>query len=86
MGRPRKQTDSDDNPGDKRGRFVKLAESRTANAIKAIRLVGNLSNRSHYEFTEQDVRKIAVALGSEIEALKRRFSDVPGKSAPIFKL
>jgi hypothetical protein len=47
---------------EKRDRFVKLAESRTAGAIKAIRVIGKLGNRSHYEYSEADVRKIAAAL------------------------
>ncbi|MCZ8147792.1 MAG: hypothetical protein O9325_08090 [Roseomonas sp.] len=71
---------------DKRGRFVRLAEKRTANAIKAIRLVGNLSNKAHYEFTEADIRKIIGALGAEVDGLKRRFSDTSSKTTQIFKL
>lgn len=70
----------------KRDKFVTLAEKRTANAIRSIRVLGNLSNRSHYEFTEADIRKIASALSSEVDALRRRFSEPTGKSAVEFKL
>lgn len=70
----------------KRDKFVKLAESRTANAIRSIRVIGNLSNRSHYEFTDADIRKIVAALSGEVEALKRRFSEPAGRSNVSFRL
>jgi len=59
---------------DKRAKFVKLAESRVNRAIKELRLIGNLSNRSAYEFTDEDVRKIFRALHKELESAKGRFS------------
>ena len=34
---------------DRREKFVRLAESRTAKAMKAIRVIGNLGNKSQYE-------------------------------------
>ena len=86
MARPRKTPEAETGEQDRRGRFVRLAESRTTNAIKAIRLVGNLSNRAHYEFTESDVKKIIGALGGEVEGLRQRFSETPTKTAPAFKL
>ena len=70
----------------KRDRFVRLAESRTANAMRSIRVIGNLSNRSHYEFTDTDVRKIVAALAGEVEALKRRFGEPAGRSNVRFRL
>lgn len=70
----------------KRDKFVTLAEKRTANAIRAIRVIGNLSNSSHYEFADSDVRKIAAALSGEVDALKRRFNDRVGKPSIDFKL
>lgn len=72
--------------GGKRDKFVKLAESRTANAIRAIRVIGNLSNRAHYEFTDADVRKIVAALNTEVDTLKRRFTEPSGRSSVNFKL
>lgn len=58
---------------DKRGKFVELAESRVNRAIKDMRLIGNLSNRSAYEYTEEDIRKIFRALQKELDAAKGRF-------------
>lgn len=58
---------------DKRGKFVELAESRVNRAIKDIRLIGNLSNRSAYAYSEDDIRKIFRALQKELHGAKSRF-------------
>ena len=42
----------------KREKFVQLAESRTANAMRAIRVIGKLGNKSHDDYSETDVKKI----------------------------
>ncbi len=70
----------------KREKFVDLAESRTRNAIKAIRVIAKLGNKNAYEYTESDVRKIAIALSRETEALKTRMLSTGGKEAVDFKL
>ena len=71
---------------DKRRKFVELAERRTTNAIKAIRVIGKLGNRSAYEYDESDVRKIAGALSKEIEALRARMGERGTKHSIVFKL
>jgi hypothetical protein len=71
---------------DKRGKFVELAESRTVNAIRAIRVIGKLGNKAHYEYGDADVKKIVHALTREIESLKARLSDKSGKTEVEFKL
>jgi ribosomal protein L7/L12 len=70
----------------KREKFVQLAESRTRNAIKAIRVIAKLGNKSAYEFDDSDVRKIAGALNKEVENLKSRMSSTGGKDSIDFKL
>lgn len=70
----------------KREKFVRLAEKRTSNALKAIRLIGNLSNKAHYDYREGDIKKIASALAKEIDDLKRRFEDTGDKSNVEFRL
>lgn len=71
---------------DKRSKFVHLAENRTRNAIKAIRVVAKLGNKNAYEYSEADVKRIAGALSKEIEALKARMLSSGGKEAVDFKL
>jgi hypothetical protein len=71
---------------EKRKKFVELAERRTVNAIKAIRVISKLGNRSAYEYDETDVRKIVGALTKEIEALRARMSSSGSKEAVEFRL
>ena len=71
---------------DKRAKFVQLAEKRTMNAIKAIRTISKLGNKAHYDYDEADVRKIALALNKEIEALKLKMTNSAGQSDISFKL
>lgn len=56
-----------------REKFVKLAEARVNKALKAIQLIGNLSNRSNYDYTDADISKIFKALSDELTECKRRF-------------
>lgn len=64
---------------DKRAKFVELATARVNRAIKELRLIGNLSNRTSYEYTEEDTKKIIKALQRELDSLKGRFGE-PGAS------
>ena len=70
----------------KREKFVELAERRTKNAIKAIRVIAKLGNKNAYEYSETDVKRIAGALSREVEALKARMTSSSGKEAVEFKL
>jgi ribosomal protein L7/L12 len=70
----------------KREKFVELAENRTVNAIKAIRVIGKLGNKNAYQFDENDVNKIVRALNKEVEALKARMTTTGGKESVDFKL
>lgn len=71
---------------DKRAKFIGLAESRTVNAIRAIRVIGKLGNKSAYEYDDTDVRKIVSALSKEVDALKARLGQKSGKGEVEFKL
>ena len=57
----------------KRDNFIRLAESRVTRAIEAMRIIGNLSNRSNYEYSEGDVKEIINTLQTELNALKAQF-------------
>jgi len=71
---------------DKRGKFVELAEARVNRAIKDIRLIGNLANKSAYEYSEEDARKIFRTLQRELEAARSRFTGDAGGKETEFKL
>jgi len=54
-------------------RFERLAEKRVTEALRRLRLVGNLSNRANYEYSEDHVRQLIEALEAELKQLKNRF-------------
>ena len=41
-----------------REKFVELAEKRVSKALKDIKLIGNLSNKSNYDYQDQDVKNL----------------------------
>ncbi len=65
--------------------FVRLAEKRVLKTLNCIRLIGNLSNKSNYYYTERDVEKIFTTLNAEIEECKKKF-EAKQKAKPIFTL
>jgi hypothetical protein len=69
-----------------RENFVRLAESRVKRVIKDIRLIGNLSNRSNYFYTDADVRRIITRLKEEVRDLESRFQKSGSNSDIDFKL
>jgi hypothetical protein len=70
----------------KREKFVELAEARVTRALRDIRLIGNLSNRSAYAYTEEDVRKIFRVLQKECEAARAKFGGEGDSKEQGFKL
>jgi len=71
---------------DRRERFVALAEARTEKAIKTIRLIGNLSDKRNYEYSESDVKQIVAAIEKELKLTRARFGDSSDESSTSFKL
>ncbi|WP_374660950.1 hypothetical protein [Inhella sp.] len=57
----------------KRERFVELGEARVRKATQMLRLIGNLSNTSNYEYSQEDANKILSALDAEVRLLKAKF-------------
>lgn len=70
----------------KRENFVRLAESRTKNALKSIRVISKLGNKKAYDFSETDVRKIVAAITKEIETLRAKMLSTGGQEDVDFKL
>jgi hypothetical protein len=66
-----------------RDRFISLAEARTRRAIKDIRLISNLSNRSNYSYESADVTKIFKALEAELKAARQKFESSSGSSKEV---
>ena len=71
---------------DKREKFIRLAEQRVNRSLNDLRLIGNLSNRNAYTFTDDDVKKIFKTLQKELDQARARFTDSENSSGGDFKL
>ena len=71
-------------PSDRRMKFVELASKRVNRATQAIRTIGNLSNRSNYDWTEQDVKKIVRELRKAVKEVEDRFLGTKGPASGDF--
>ena len=58
----------------KRERFVRIAEARTNKILDMIKLLGNCSNKTNYEYTEDDVKKIFGAIEHELKNSRAKFN------------
>ncbi len=57
----------------KRDRFKKLAVYRTNEVLKRLKVLGNCSNRSAYEYTEEEVNKIFQEIDRRTKEVKSKF-------------
>ena len=62
-----------------RDRFIRIAEARTNKILEMLRLLGNCSIKSSYEYSEEDVKKIFNALNRELQNTKNKFLGVESK-------
>lgn len=70
---------------DKRGNFIRLAESRTISCLEKLRILSNLSNRHLYEYTDEDIQQIFGAIEEEVRVARQRFVTSQRKK-PDFRL
>lgn len=57
----------------KREAFRKLAEKRTNAVLDKVRILGNLANRSAYDYSDADIRKIFGAIRKELRLTETTF-------------
>ena len=72
-------TEKEKNIKSKRERFEKLAELRVNRVIDQLRLIGNLSDKRHYDYTAADIKKINSAIDKEVKNTKQRFEQSSAK-------
>lgn len=70
----------------KRERFVRLAEARTNKILDMMKLLGNCSSKSNYEYSDEDVKKIFTALERELKETKAKFLGQDDSRGERFKL
>lgn len=63
----------------KRERFIRIAEARTNKIIDMLRLLGNCSNKSNYDYTDEDVKQIFAAIDKEVKAARNAFMGLETK-------
>ena len=56
-------------------KFVRLAERRVNLVLERLAMLGQLSDRKNYAYTDAQVSKIFRAIESEVRATKTRFKD-----------
>ena len=63
----------------KKDKFIRLAEKRVNYVIKELDLIGNLSNKSNYDYEKEDVDKIVKTLKKSILDLELKFEEQPNE-------
>lgn len=59
---------------DRAQRFKRIATYRTNEVLEKLRLLGNLSNKTNYDYAEDEVNKIFSAVESQLRIIKAKFS------------
>ncbi len=54
-------------------RFKRVASKRTNEILEKIRILGNCSNKSSYEYTEEEVNKIFSEIDKQLKLTKAKF-------------
>jgi len=57
----------------KNERFKRLAEYRTNEVLKRLRVLSNCANRSAYNYTEDEINKIFSAIEKMVKETKTKF-------------
>lgn len=70
----------------KRERFVRLAEARTNKILDMMKLLGNCSSKTNYEYTDEDVRKIFSAIEREMKNARAKFNGFDAQKEDRFTL
>lgn len=65
-------------------KFERIAQRRVTEAVSKIRLIGNLSEKKNYEYTDEHVRQIFDALESEVRSCKGKFRSGDSSVPPSF--
>lgn len=69
------------NTESKSDRFIRIAEARTNKILDMIQLLGNCANKSTYDYSKEDVKKIFNAIEEELRLAKSKFEMEDNESA-----
>ena len=54
--------------------FLRLAKIRTEKVLKAMRILGNCSNRNNYEYTSEQIESMSSALTNALDETMAKFT------------
>lgn len=57
----------------RRERFKRIASKRTNEILEKIRILGNCSNKSSYEYAEEEINKIFCEIDKQLKLTKGKF-------------
>lgn len=63
----------------RRQKFKRLGTRRVNKVLNQLRILGNLSNKSYYEYSEEDIYKMFKAIDLQLKAVKGKFHIGPKK-------
>lgn len=63
----------------RRERFESVAARRTQKLLDLLDILGNCSNKSNYEYTDEDVRKMFTAIENKTKNIKALFGNAISK-------
>ena len=72
-----------ENKEQKRERFKRLGTQRTNSVLQRLKVLGNCSNRSAYDYTEEEINKIFSEIERRVRETKAKFHFTKNKE---FKL
>lgn len=58
----------------KQQKFERLANARVNKVLKQLDLIGNLSNKNAYDYSENEANQIIAVLDKKVRELKTKFS------------
>ena len=69
----------------KNEKFIRLAEARVNSVIQKIQLIGNLSNKRNYDYSEKEVNELFKAIELELQRAKKLFEVEVSKEKSKFR-
>jgi len=54
--------------------FIRIAKPRVKSILKALRILGNCANRNNYEYTQEQIESISLALSNSLDETINKFT------------
>jgi len=84
---PKTETKPATDARDPRQKFIELAERRAGEAIRHLRNLGKLTDKTHYTYTDGDWEEIIKSINAEIQTIIDRLkSPTRVVREPLFRL